>query len=223
MLVVELNKENYEYDVNSLVKAFYPQEQVKILIPESREETRAMLREQVNIRAEFYEDGAEVSIEGVSYKWNFDEGSGESGDTYKDGFKRFFYRTLCQVTGRSLPWGNLIGIRPVKIAYGLLEQGRSELDIVGHYMTKHYVSEEKARLSVDIAGRERELLSGIHYREGYSLYVGIPFCPTTCLYCSFTSYPIGGYRRMVDAYLDCLIKELAYVAKQCETRLLDTV
>ena len=45
MLVVELNKENYEYDVNSLVKAFYPQEQVKILIPESREETRAMLRE----------------------------------------------------------------------------------------------------------------------------------------------------------------------------------
>ena len=223
MLVVELNQENYEYDVNSLVKAFSPQVQVKILIPESREETRAMLREQVNIRAEFYEDGAEVSIEGVSYKWNFDEGSGESGDTYKDGFKRFFYRTLCQVTGRSLPWGNLIGIRPVKIAYGLLEQGRSELDIVGHYMTKHYVSEEKARLSVDIAGRERELLSGIHYREGYSLYVGIPFCPTTCLYCSFTSYPIGGYRRMVDAYLDCLIKELAYVAKQCETRILDTV
>ncbi len=223
MLVVELNRENFEYDVNSLVKAFYPEEQVKILIPESREETRAKLQGQVNIRADFYEDGAEVSIDGAVYQWSFDKGAQESEGAYKDSFKRFFYRTLCQVTGKSLPWGNLIGIRPVKIAYVLLEQGMSGQDIVEHYMTKHFVSREKAELSVDIARRERELLSRVHYQEGYSLYVGIPFCPTTCLYCSFTSYPIGGCRKMVDAYVDCLIKEMEYVAGQYGHRILDSV
>ena len=223
MLVVEINKEKFEYDVNSLVKAFYPGEQVKMLIPESREETRLLLGGQVNIRADFYEDGARVSIDGVEYRWDFG-GEGTDGEgAYKDSFKRFFYRTLSQATGRSLPWGNLIGIRPVKIASVLLEQGVGEREIVEHYMAKHYVSEEKARLSLDIARRERELLSHIHYREGYSLYVGIPFCPTTCLYCSFTSYPISGYRKAVDAYLDCLIREMEFVAGQYESKILDTV
>lgn len=223
MLVVEINKEKFEYDVNSLVKAFYPGEQVKMLIPESREETRLLLGDQVDIRADFYEDGARVSIDGAEYRWDFG-GEGTDGEgAYKDSFKRFFYRTLSQATGRSLPWGNLIGIRPVKIASVLLEQGVSEREIVEHYMAKHYVSEEKARLSLDIARRERELLSHIHYREGYSLYVGIPFCPTTCLYCSFTSYPISGYRKAVDAYLDCLIREMEFVAGQYESKILDTV
>lgn len=223
MLVVEINKEKFEYDVNSLVKAFYPGEQVKMLIPESREETRLLLGDQVNIRADFYEDGARVSIDGAEYRWDFG-GEGTDGEgAYKDSFKRFFYRTLSQATGRSLPWGNLIGIRPVKIASVLLEQGVGEREIVEHYMAKHYVSEEKARLSLDIARRERELLSHIHYREGYSLYVGIPFCPTTCLYCSFTSYPISGYRKAVDAYLDCLIREMEFVAGQYESKILDTV
>lgn len=223
MLVVEINKEKFEYDVNSLVKAFYPGEQVKMLIPESREETRRLLGDQVDIRADFYEDGARVSIDGAEYRWDFG-GEGTDGEgAYKDSFKRFFYRTLSQATGRSLPWGNLIGIRPVKIASVLLEQGVGEREIVEHYMAKHYVSEEKARLSLDIARRERELLSHIHYREGYSLYVGIPFCPTTCLYCSFTSYPISGYRKAVDAYLDCLIREMEFVAGQYESKILDTV
>lgn len=223
MLVVELNKENFEYDVNSLVKAFYPEEQVKILIPESREDTRVKLQEQVNIRADFYEDGADVFIDGAFYRWSFDERTQEREGAYKDSFKRFLYRTLCQVTGKSLPWGNLIGIRPVKIASGLLEQGVDEQEIVEHYMNRHFVSREKARLSVDIAKRERRILSQVHYREGYSLYVGIPFCPTTCLYCSFTSYPIGSCRKKVDAYLDCLIKEMEHAAAQCGHRILDSV
>ncbi len=223
MLVVELNKENFEYDVNSLVKAFYPEEQVGILIPESREDKKARMREQVRIRVTFDEKGAEVSIDNELYHWSYETDGREAGETYKDCFKRFFYRTLSQVTGRRLPWGNLIGIRPTKIAYGLLEQGRSERDIIEHYKTKHYVSEEKARLSVNIAEREREILSQVHYQGGYSLYVGIPFCPTTCLYCSFTSFPIGGYRRIVDTYVDCLIREMEYVAGKYEHKILDSV
>jgi oxygen-independent coproporphyrinogen-3 oxidase len=70
--------------------------------------------------------------------------------------------------------------------------------------------------------RERALLTEIHH-EGYSLYIGIPFCPTTCLYCSFTSYPIHAYRSQVDTYLDCLIKEMEFTAECCKDKVLDSV
>ena len=70
---------------------------------------------------------------------------------------------------------------------------------------------------------KRELLKNIDYENGYSLYVGIPFCPTTCLYCSFTSYPIGAWKGKTGLYLDALFKELSYTAEKMKGRTLDTV
>ena len=91
-------------------------------------------------------------------------------------------------------------------------------------MEKTYLtSREKIDLSLEIAEREKELLSHIDYENGYSLYVGIPFCPTTCLYCSFTSYPIGAWEKKMDQYLAALFKELDYVAETMKGRTLDTV
>ncbi len=98
-----------------------------------------------------------------------------------------------------------------------------------YYREKYYVSAEKAELSVDIARRERALIRTVSHHgkggedNGYSLYIGIPFCPTTCLYCSFTSFPVSGYRKLVDAYVDCLIRELEYAAECCRGKILDTV
>lgn len=87
----------------------------------------------------------------------------------------------------------------------------------------YFTSDEKIHLSIEIAQRERKLLSTIDYKEGYSLYVGIPFCPTTCLYCSFTSYPIGKWKDRTHEYLDALFKELDYVAEKKKGCTLDTV
>ena len=62
----------------------------------------------------------------------------------------------------------------------------TEADILSYMQETYYCSEEKALLAIDIAKREKRILADIHYEKGYSLYIGIPFCPTTCLYCSFT-------------------------------------
>lgn len=218
MLVVEINRANYEYDIHSIVKAFWPEENVKILTPETKADKRAEMEGQIRVRITLEEKGARVWIDGTEYAWNAEE-----QENYKDAFKRFLYRTLCQVTGKELPWGNLTGIRPTKIAYGMLEEGRSEEEILKILQDKHYVSEEKGKLSIDIARRERELLSVLHYEGGYSLYIGIPFCPTTCLYCSFTSYAIGAFRSQVDTYVDCLIREMEYVSERYKDKILDTV
>ena len=66
---------------------------------------------------------------------------------------------------------------------------------------------------MEIAKREKALLAQLDYKDGYSLYVGIPFCPTTCSYCSFTSQPIHKWKDRVDEYLDALCKEITFVGE----------
>ena len=133
------------------------------------------------------------------------------------------YGILSEETGRTLPWGTLTGIRPTRLAMQLLEQGKTEEEVDAHMRSAYLCSEEKAALAIDIAKREREILADIHYEEGYSLYIGIPFCPTTCLYCSFTSFPIRAWKDKVDAYLSAVEKEIDFVKEACADKVLDSV
>ena len=75
------------------------------------------------------------------------------------------------------------------------------------------ITKDRKAIDGSLSGREKEILADIHYQDGYSLYIGIPFCPSTCLYCSFTSYPIGAYRKRVEEYIDCLIEEMKATAE----------
>lgn len=222
MLAVEIDRGNFEYDVNSIVKAFFPEETVKVITPEMSEAKKAELLGDVKIRVALRERGAQINVNGCEFEWQY---AGEAVETvsYKAGFKRFFYCVLREYTGKELPWGNLTGIRPTKLAYGMLEEGRTEEEILEFLREQYFVSGEKARLGVEIARRERQILEGIHYEGGYSLYIGIPFCPTTCLYCSFTSFPIGAYRKLVDRYLDCVIREMEFTAQRYHDKILDSV
>jgi oxygen-independent coproporphyrinogen-3 oxidase len=141
----------------------------------------------------------------------------------KTAAKHLLYEMLCAHTGTTLPWGELIGIRPTKIAMTRLREGDSVEEAALFMEREHLVSPEKAALAADIADRERRILSGIHYEDGYSLYVGIPFCPTTCLYCSFTSFPLSSWKERVDAYLDTLEREMEASAPLMEGKILDTL
>lgn len=147
------------------------------------------------------------------------------GDRFqaKSAIKRLLYDTLSAMTGKRLPWGTLTGIRPTKIAMGLLKDGMGGEDAAALMEREYYTSPEKAALCADIAAREMEILRPLDCERGYSLYVGIPFCPTTCLYCSFTSYPIGLWRDRMDEYLGALCREMDYVAGKMAGRPLDTV
>ena len=78
-------------------------------------------------------------------------------------------------------------------------------------------------MATAIANRERDILKDIDYEKGYSLYVGIPFCPSICLYCSFSSSPLERWREKVDSYLDALLKELDFIAEAMKDRVLDTI
>lgn len=237
MYAVELGETRFEYDVQALVKAFYPEENVRVVTPDMGEEKRAEAEKSLRLRIAFLPEGARLtfflppatgaesgkeSVVDKSYVWQAETKDREA-KVYKTEFKRFFYTILSEYTGKKLPWGSLTGIRPTKIAMGLLEEGKRGEDIISFLQEAYFVSSRKAALSVEIAEREKELLSRIHYENGYSLYIGIPFCPTTCLYCSFTSYPLCKFEKLVETYIDCLIRELQFVGEAYRDKVLDSV
>ena len=126
-------------------------------------------------------------------------------------------------TNKSIAWGILTGIRPTKILMKKLEDGKSEEDIKEWFQQQYLVSEKKATLGMEIAKREKSLLEQLDYENGYSLYIGIPFCPTTCSYCSFTSYPIQQWKERTDEYLEALCKEISFVGETSKEKKLNTI
>ena len=219
MIKIYTNREHYQYDLHALFKAFYPEHEVRVYGLCGQGE-----REDGEARAVLIFDDSK--IEAV-----FDiDGEKEYTNIYKNdtcvtknAHKLSVYHDLCDYTGRTLPWGNLTGIRPTKLSMGMLAEGMDDDAIITQMKSEHAVSDEKARLSLDIAKREKRILDKIHYEDGYSLYIGIPFCPTTCLYCSFTSYPFAQWRKRVNDYLDALFREIDFVAQAYQDKVLDTV
>ena len=121
---------------------------------------------------------------------------------------------LSRVTGKLLPYGSLTGIRPVKLAMQCIDDGLDKTDTVKHLIKTTSMNEEKASLLYDIAVAERPFINidpkSVH------LYIGIPFCRSRCLYCSFTSYPVERYRSLIPAFLDALEKEIRFVKKMVD-------
>ena len=235
MIWVQLNKADFEYDIHSLVKAFFPSENVFVSAekkaPEetSGNESQGAGGDLVTAYMDIIFADEERTIDVF---WR-DSIHGErcvriachsrERLSVKNDLKIGLYDMLVELTGHELPWGSLTGIRPTKIPMQFLEQGKSEDEIFSYMKGMYHASDEKIALSIDIAKREKELLKRLDYENGFSLYVGIPFCPSTCLYCSFTSYPIGAWQGRVDAYLDALERELDFVGERFGHRKLNSV
>ena len=113
-------------------------------------------------------------------------------------------------TGQNPPWGALTGIRPSKMARMLLEKGYTRTKIIDAIERNYLVRKDKISLALDVAAVENEVLKKDR-KDAFSLYVGIPFCPSRCLYCSFASYPAGEDSGMADTYMDALERELRAV------------
>lgn len=223
MIGILLDDNAFEQDIRELLMAFYPGESFVHEVKDGEEMPRLLVCGKTGTEAfeltvrEFGESGEVVESDALA--------EADYGNRFemKNRIKRMLYGLLSERTGKELPWGTLTGIRPTKIAMTKLMEGRSEEEIRSYMKETYLTSDGKVDLSVEIAKREMGLLSQIDYEHGYSLYVGIPFCPTTCLYCSFTSFPIKSWEKRMDEYLGALFKEMDYVARTMEGRTLDTV
>ncbi len=122
--------------------------------------------------------------------------------------KLCLYETLATANKVEKPWGALTGVRPTKLAYDLIEQGIKPQQIAYTLQKKFYVSEQKANLISEIISNQK---SNVKNDKFVDIYVNIPFCTTRCSYCSFLSGEIGKCGKMVEPYIENLIKEIKAV------------
>ena len=113
---------------------------------------------------------------------------------------------------RMNPWGILNGIRPAKIATKLLCSGLSGAQVVEHFMNNCQTTREKATLALQVAKCELPIRNAM-YKNGVSLYIGIPFCPSRCLYCSFVTCGTKQAARLIPDYVEALKGEIEYMGK----------
>ncbi len=242
MIYLKLSEENFEYDVRGLLTSFYPREEIALGAAEQLEPGDRCLEveygeKKIQVRLLSVSDsdsgaGEKTAAEtgaaeaaGVGLRVREASAPADTSDrkTAKSVLKRLVYGILSEDTKKTLPWGTLTGIRPTKIPMAMLEEGYSEEAIISYMEETYLTGREKIDLGIEIAKRERDVLKNIDYQDGYSLYIGIPFCPTTCLYCSFTSYPIAKWAPRMEEYLEALFQEIDYTKEAFAHKKLNTI
>ena len=187
-----------------MVKAFFPEEEVVSLAEEKASHFA---------RADF-PDGSSIVLDACE--------TGEDPGSRRETDRRW-YRMLSKKAGKILSWGILLGVRPTKLAMQKRMEGWEAGAFLDWFQKEYLVSEEKAKLAWEIAGREAKILEKLDLENGYSLYIGIPFCPTVCSYCSFSSGALSDWQDRVDDYLDALCLELGFLADRSGDKKLDAV
>ena len=222
MILLEQNNQEFNNDIRAMIMAFYP----GIKIIERTDDCQEYL---FLFKAEYKEEESVFSLiygkdsNPITSKQIFAQdysvttkqvhGDYRNKQELRNKLQLAVYNLLCEYSGRKLPWGDLTGVRPTKIAMAKLNQGFGFDETVSNYIDTYDVSEKKAYLATKVAQKEISIISDIDPDKDYCLYVGIPFCPSRCLYCSFTSYPIAIYKEKSKLYIEKLKEELEYIAE----------
>ncbi len=127
--------------------------------------------------------------------------------TVQHALKLAFYKAGTALLGVQPPWGALTGVRPVKLPTRAILAGATPKQAQKELEKEYFVSPQRAKLAVDCARASVEVQRSLRPQE-VSLYIGIPFCPTRCAYCSFVSADVGRTLKLVEPYVNGLLREV---------------
>ncbi len=190
-LYIKRDFEGLDYDLYNMIKMFFYEHDIE-MIKEGNGHIKLSLKDDIFC----------VKVEEKEYSYRL------INKMDKDEIKRCLFISLEDLTKKIMPWGTLVGIRPSKIAYKLIEKGFCKDSIVRYYKENYLTHEDKAKLCYSVSKKEKDLISKIINKNSYSMYIGMPFCPSRCYYCSFTSNPIDKNLNLVDPYINTLLLEI---------------
>lgn len=182
----------YRFYINNVDNDYHYSELARVFLAEQDFELIAIRRD----------DAANLVLGDNSFMVN----SSLSDD--RDTIKRELYHLLSSLTGMTSDWGTLTGVRPLKLALDIYSKAGSIEAMRDKLSTGYLVSDEKIDLLTEIAEYQIEHLKG-NPSDYSAVYIGIPFCPTRCAYCSFASNVAGP--EAIEQYLQNLIKEIEYM------------
>ncbi len=226
MILLIQNSDIYEPDLRAILKAFFPEKEITVVAAKDASHLPPEKMRGLIFTALYFEEGTRFRIEegGRVLFTAYTGGNALSNrKKYRNRIKLASYRILTEYTRRLLPWGCLTGMRPTKIATEAFLKGYVPEEVIAVYQENYDTSREKATLATAVARKEMEILSAADPVRDYALYIGIPFCPTRCLYCSFAAYPIYEMAGKVKPYLLALKEELKAIAEMNRGRRLATL
>ena len=198
---------DYRYAVEQSLLAFFPNER-----PVYGEEESNRARVSLTVEGQAGTAVTELSVEGRTARGRAQAALSGAEDEYQRerllqrAVKLSFFEAARALTGVTPAWGALTGVRPAKLAAGLLEEGKSEEEADRILRDVYFVSDSRRKLCLPCAKAGLEAKQGLKKNE-ISLYVGIPFCPTRCAYCSFVSNSVEKSFHLVEPYLQALLAE----------------
>lgn len=169
----------------------------------------------INVYTEIIYEG---KIYTEDYYFNFDIKE-KSNRLIKKVFTAACTKSFCHAAKKikniNLPWGVMCGIRPAKNVRELMDEGYGKSEIFEILKNIYEVDDKKAELAMTVAENEKLLLSQIG-KNSVSIYIGIPFCPTRCLYCSFVSTDVNVSGKYMDEFVEKLLLEIKKTAEIIE-------
>lgn len=127
---------------------------------------------------------------------------------------RAYLNFLTEQFGNAQPWGLLNGMRPNKLVHSMKRRGMDAPAIRAQLQHEYLVSDEKIDLLLEINDRQLAVIPDLYQLEGaVSIYIGIPFCPTRCAYCTFAAYAHAPNRKWVAPFLAALYEEMRLVGE----------
>ena len=208
-----LNGHNYKYAAEQMLLTLFPGERPEYPdAPPLFGEDALLLRlsvgpRQVTAHAVLTYGGAVYSRYARAPAPGPEAGQLEQDRVLQRVLKNAFYRAGTDALGREPPWGALTGVRPVKLPTRDLERGLTVREAERRLRELYHVSAPRRRLALDCAQASLAAKGSLAPGD-VSLYVGIPFCPTRCAYCSFISADAGRSLHMLEPYLDALCREV---------------
>ena len=207
-----LEQHNYRYAVEQMLLVLFPEERPEYpdLQPQGEED---FLRSTISRGAVWTTAHTTLRRNGKTYrrfaraKTATLTGKLQTDRILQKIIKLSFFKAACDCTGETPPWGALTGIRPAKLVSRVLEQGGTEAQADRMLRDVYSVQSARRKLCIDVAKAGLAAKRSLQPDE-ISLYVGIPFCPTRCAYCSFVSHSVEKSMKLVEPYLQSLQEEI---------------
>lgn len=193
---------NFHFELENLTRLFFPNEKITVIRDFSEPQPPCIYTE--------VSDKITISVNIGSFNKSETAVKRLTDDDNELVSAQLLYKLLCDFTGLTQPWGILTGVRPVKLLRRLAEES-SEEQAVKKFEKDFFVSNEKIALSRETEHNERKILE-LSKPESFSLYVGIPFCPSRCSYCSFVMASIERAEKLIKPYTKLLCEEIKQTA-----------
>lgn len=194
---------NFHFELENLTRLFFPNEKITVIRDFSEPQSPYIYTE--------VSDKITISVNIGSFNKSETAVKKLTDDDNELVSAQLLYKLLCDFTGLTQPWGILTGVRPVKLLRKLAEES-SEEQAVKKFEKDFFVSNEKIALSRETEHNERKILE-LSKPESFSLYVGIPFCPSRCSYCSFVMASIERAEKLIEPYTKLLCEEIKRTAE----------